>query len=126
MTPECLTDFDDWLVESFAESGSFTMLIVLMEINETTVEPVSSSYLHIIGDDPRWSDMVAMFAQSGVEWNAAALFRADRDGLIDDSTAQWRLSSLTRHLRKDRSLVEHGEFFNHQGLRLKLEPVQPH
>src|SRR5690349_15182683 len=37
MTPASITDFDDWLVETFAQVGSFTMLIVLVEIRETTV-----------------------------------------------------------------------------------------
>src|ERR1700728_3946072 len=39
MTPACITDFDDWLVETFARVGSFTMLIMLVEIGETTVSP---------------------------------------------------------------------------------------
>jgi hypothetical protein len=69
--------------------------------------------------------MVAMLAGSGAAWNAVALFRADRQGLVDDSTARWRLSSLTRHLRKDRSLIAHGEFLNRDGLRLMLETVRP-
>src|ERR1700710_2239613 len=44
MTPACTTDFDDWLVETFARVGSFTMLIVLVEISETSVSLLASSY----------------------------------------------------------------------------------
>jgi hypothetical protein len=123
MTPACITDFDDWLVETFAQVDSFTMLIVLVEIGEATVLPLASSYLHVIGDQTRWTDMVDLLSSPGVLWNGAAFFRADRAGLVDDETARQRLASLARHLEKDRSLLTHGEFFNTQGLRLKIEEV---
>jgi hypothetical protein len=55
--PASITDFDDWLVETFARVGSFTMLIVLVEIGEKTVSALDSSYLHVIGDETRWTDM---------------------------------------------------------------------
>jgi hypothetical protein len=126
MTPACTTDFDDWLVETFAQAGSFTMLIVLVEIGETTVSPVASSYLHVIGDETRWTGMADLLSGAGVPWNGAAFFRADRAGLVDDGTARKRLASLARHLEKDRSLLAHSEFFNAQGLRLKIEEAGTH
>jgi hypothetical protein len=126
MTPGCITDFDDWLVETFAQVGSFTMLIVLLEIGETTVLPLASSYLHVIGDETRWTDIKDLLSGAGAPWNGVAFFRADRAGLIDDDTARQRLSSLARHLEKDRSLLTHSEFFNGQGLRLKIEEVGTH
>ncbi len=43
MTQACTTDFDDWLVETFARVGSFTMLIVLIDIGETTLSPLASA-----------------------------------------------------------------------------------
>jgi hypothetical protein len=121
MQPACDTDFDDWLVQTFQEVGPFTMLMILVDVGQTTVELQASSYIHVIGDEIRWGDMEAMLAGSGAAWNAIALFRADRKGPVDDSTAQWRLASLARHLRKDRSIIRHSEFFNHQGLRLQIE-----
>jgi hypothetical protein len=126
MTPACTTDFDDWLVETFARVGSFTLLIVLVEIGETTVSPLTSSYLHVIGDETRWNDMVDLLSGANVLWNGAAFFQADRGGLVDDETARKRLASLARHLEKDRSLLTHSEFFNAQGLRLKIEEVGTH
>jgi hypothetical protein len=126
MTPACTTDFDDWLVETFARVGSFTMLIVLVEIGETSVALLASSYLHVIGNETRWTDMVDLLSGSSVPWNGAAFFQGDRAGLIDDSTAKQRLSSLTRHLEKDRSLLTHSEFFNAQGLRMKIEELGTH
>jgi hypothetical protein len=126
MAPACITDFDDWLAETFARVGSFTMLIVLVEIGETTVSPLASSYLHVIGDETRWTDMLDLLSGAGMAWNGAAFFQADRGGLVDDDTARERLSSLARHLEKDRSLLTHSEFFNAQGLRLKIEEAGTH
>jgi hypothetical protein len=123
MTVGSVTDFDDWLVQTFGRTGGFTMLIVLVEIGETSVTLLGSSYLHVIGDEARWSDMVRLFARSGSAWNGAAFFQADRKGLVDDATAKRRLSSLARHLRKNRSVLNDGEFFDARGLRLKLEEV---
>jgi hypothetical protein len=120
------TDFDDWLVETFGRVGAFTMLIVLVEIGETSVALLRSSYLHVIGDETRWSDMARLFAGSGAAWNGAAFFQADRIGLVDDATAKRRLASLARHLEVDRSILAHGEFFDARGLRLKIEEVAKH
>ncbi len=126
MTPPSTTDFDDWLVETFARVGSFTMLIVLVEIGETTVSLLASSYLHVIGNETRWTGMTELLAASGAAWNGAVFFQGDRAGLIDDATAQQRLSSLTRHLHGDRSILRHGEFFNAQGLRMRIAPTGAH
>jgi hypothetical protein len=120
------TDFDEWLVETFARVGSFTMLVVLVDIQETTVTPLASSYLHIIGDETRWFDMTAMLEGSGARWNGAAFYQADRTGLVDDEVAKKRLMSLAQGLRGDRSLLAHSEFFNEEGLRLKIEEVRKH
>jgi hypothetical protein len=126
MTPPCTTDFDDWLVAAFARTGGFTMLIVLVEIGETTVTPLRSSYVHVIGDETRWPDMTALFARAGADWDGAAFFQADQSGLVPDNLARQRLASLTRHLETDRSIINRGEFFDTRGLRLKLEEIKPH
>ena len=119
------TDFDEWLVETFAQVGPFTMLIVLVEIGETTAELRRSSYVHVIGDETRWPDIVPLLADAGASWNGAAFFQADRAGLVRDPVAQYRLESLMRHLESDRSLLKHAEFFDARGLRLKIEEVAP-
>jgi hypothetical protein len=126
MTLPCTTDFDDWLVETFSRVGSFTVLIVLVEIGDTSVSLLASSYLHVIGDETRWADTVELLAAAGAPWNGAAFFQADRAGLVDDATARQRLASLTRHLETDRALLTHSELFNAQGLRLKIEEIGAH
>jgi hypothetical protein len=123
MTAPCTTDFDDWLVETYARVGSFTALIVLVEIGEASVSLLASSYLHVIGDETRWGDMVDLLSGAGISWTGAAFYQADRAGLVDDATAQRRLAELTRELQKDRLLLTHSEFFNAHGLRMKIETV---
>ena len=123
MTADFATDFDEWLAETFARVGPFTMLIVLVEIAETSATPMRSSYLHVIGDETRWPDIVQLCAEAGAAWDGAAFFQADRAGLVRDAVAQYRLESLMRHLQSDRSLLRHSEFFDVRGLRLKIEEV---
>lgn len=126
MTPPIDTDFDAWIAETHGDVGDFTMLFVLMRITETTVEPLRSAWLHVVGDETRWPDMVRLFIGAGVPWSAAAFFRAGREGLVPDAEARARLGALTRKLHEDRSLIREGEFFNADGLRLRLDDAKPH
>lgn len=126
MTAARATDFDDWVVQTFGRVGAFTMLIVLVEIGETSVALLRSSYLHVIGDETRWPDMAQLFDCSGAAWNGAAFFQADQAGLVADAVARQRLASLTRHLETDRSILNEGEFFDARGLRLKIQEIVPH
>jgi hypothetical protein len=125
MTADYATDFDEWLVETFARVGPFTMLIVLVEIGGTSPALLRSSYLHVVGDETRWPDMLRLFAEAGAAWNGAAFFQADRAGLVRDEVALDRLQELMRHLEGDRSLLKHSEFFDARGLRLKIEEIKP-
>ena len=125
MRADYATDFDEWLVETFARVGPFTVLIVLVEIGETTAGLLRSSYLHIVGDETRWPDVLEMFAGAGAAWNGAAFYQADRAGLVRDPVARHRLQSLMRHLEGDRALLKHADFFDGRGLRLKIEEITP-
>jgi hypothetical protein len=121
MTAPIHTDFDEWLVRTYSEIGDFTVLFVLLRVTDTTVEPLRSAWLHVVGDETRWPDMTRLFIGAGVEWSAAVFFRAGREGLVRDEEARARLGALTRKLHEDRSLIRDGEFFNADGLRLRLD-----
>mgnify|MGYP004527700533 CR=1 FL=1 len=121
MTAPAETDFDDWIASAHAEAGSFTVLFVLLRITDATVEPLRGAWLHVVGPDTRWTEMVRLFAGAGVAWSAAVFFRAGREGLVPDHEARARLGSLTRALHEDRGLIREGEFFNADGLRLRLD-----
>lgn len=126
MTRPIDTDFDEWLVATHEEAGDFTMLFVLVAITETSVQPLRSAYLHVLGHETRWSEMVAHFLGAGVAWSGVAFFRAGREGLVPDKEAQARLAALGRKLHEDRSLIREGDFFNQDGLRLQLEEMKRH
>ncbi len=120
-----VTDFDEWMARTFGR-GPFTMLIVLVAIGETSVTPLRSSYLHVIGDEARWPEMARLFDASGAGWDGVAMFQADRGGLIADEIAKRRLAELTRHLERDRAILNQGAFFDRRGLNLKLEEIVTH
>ena len=115
------SDFDDWIVAAFAATGPFTLLIVLLRITEHTVEPLRAAHLHVMGDETRWPEMAALLDGAGIAWSGAVFYRAGREGLVEDALARQRLAALTRRLHEDRSLVGEGEFFNRDGLRLRIE-----
>src|SRR5271156_946278 len=50
-TDVCTTDFDDWLLGTFARVGSFTMLIALVEIGETSISLLAWSHLQRAGSE---------------------------------------------------------------------------
>jgi len=126
MTAPIETDFDEWITGTHAEAGDFTILFILMRITETSVEPLRAAWLHVMGDETRWPDMTAIFAGAGVPWSAAVFFRAGREGLVPDNEARTRLAALSRKLHEDRTLIREGEFFNADGLRLRLDEMKPH
>jgi hypothetical protein len=114
------TDFDNWLVSVFAEVGWFTLLIVVVDIDEGTVFPLASSYARILGDETRWADIVNVMTVAGVPWNGAAFFRVGGGGFVDDTTAQERLSSLTRELEERPSLFGDSRIFDPNGRLLSI------
>jgi hypothetical protein len=123
MSGPALTDFDDWLIRTYARVGAFTVLVILVDIGEISVTPLRSTHLHVVGDEIRWSEMARMFDGAGVSWNGAVFFQADSDGLVMDDEAKRRLGSLVRHVNEDRKILNDGEFFDPNGLRLKLEEI---
>ncbi|TCL73000.1 hypothetical protein [Rhizobium sp. BK251] len=125
-SPSATTDFDDWIVRTYAEAGSFTMLFVLLRIGEIQVDLLRSAYLHVVGDELRWEEMAGLLESAGVAWSGAVFFRAGHEGLVEDGAAKARLSSLVRKLNEDRSLIREGEFFNRDGLRLMIEEIKAH
>jgi hypothetical protein len=118
------TDFDRWLAEEFARTGEFTMLTVLVEIGETKVTPVRSTFLNVIGDEITWSELTALFASAGASWDGACFFPVlNAGGPLDNVTARLRLRELEARLTDDRLVLNEGHFFDKWGRRLKIEEV---
>ena len=120
-------DFERWLAHELAESGAFTALVVLVEIHETQVTPLCSTYFNVIGADVEWGEIVVMFAGAGREWNGAAFFpmTAPDGGPLDNPNARLRLRELEARLDDDRLVLNEGHFFDQWGRRMKIEEVSP-
>ena len=119
------TAFDRWLTETLDREGPFTLFMILMEEAPATIVPVRSSYLHVIGPDVTWHDLVTLIGEADAEWHSVAVFagKADAGGPIPDVHAQQRLASLQYAVIKDRMTVRRGELFDRQGRRLELSPL---
>jgi hypothetical protein len=116
-------DFEPWLASEFAQAGAFTALVILVDIGESTVGPLCSTYLNVIGDEVAWGDIVVMFAGSGVDWDGAAFFpvTAPNGGPLDNPTARLKLHALEARFDDDRLVLNEGHFFDKWGRRLKIE-----
>ena len=117
------TDFDDWLKATFALQGPFTAFVVLVGISDSTVTPLCSTYLHVIGTDIDWSELTVLLAGSGRDWHGAVFF-AEQDGLngpLNAVKARLRLKELEAAIESDRLQINRGQFFDVWGRRMKIE-----
>ena len=119
------TDFDSWLGRLFRK-GPFTALIVLVRIAEPRIEPLRSTFVHVVGDEIDWGDIVLMLRSAGVNWDGAAFFptRDDDGGLVPDATARSRLRELEAALREDRLVLNKGAFFDPWGRNLEVQEAR--
>lgn len=119
------TEFDEWLEDMVRQHGEFTVLVILTSIGERSVKPLSSTYLHVIGDEVDWQDIKVMFASSGRSWDGAAFFptKAPGGGPVDNPTARVRLAELEAKVREDRMVLNEGSYFNAEGRKIQIEPV---
>ena len=123
--PQPKTDFDRWLAAEFARTGAFTALAVLVEISDTKVTPLCSTYFNVIGDEFDWGGITVMFAGAGREWDGASFFPlvAPDGGPLDNPNARLRLRELEARLDDDRLVLNEGNFFDKWGRQLKVEEV---
>ncbi len=124
-TSERANDFNGWIRGEFHEGRSFTALSVLVEIADTRVTPLCSTYFNVIGDEVDWEEIAVLFAGAGREWDGAAFFplRSPDGGPVDNPTARLELRRLEERLDEDRLVLNEGHFFDRHGRRLKIEEV---
>lgn len=114
------TDFERWLGKMLRK-GHFTALIVLVRIAEPKLEPLRSTFVHVVGDELDWGDIVLLLRGAGVSWDGAAFFPTREDGgLVPDELARARLRELEAALDQDRLVLNKGEFFDVWGRRLEV------
>ena len=120
-----MPDFDEWIVDEFATRGAFTALVVLVEIGERSVTPVSSTFLNMIGADINWLEIVALFAGAGVHWDGASFYpvTAPEGGPLDNASARVGLRAIEARIKAERLALNGGFFFDRHGRRMMVEEV---
>ena len=119
------TDFDRWIIAEFAERGAFTAFAVLVQIGETSVTPLCSTYFNVIGEQIDWGEITVLFAGAGAEWDGASFFPATaRDGgPLDNPSARLKLRDIEMRLDEDPLVLNEGHFFDKWGRRLRVDEV---
>ncbi|MGQ4274562.1 hypothetical protein [Terrihabitans sp. B22-R8] len=118
------TDFDLWLRKTFRK-GPFTALIVLVRIAEPKVEPLRSTFVHVIGDDMDWGDVSLMFRSAGIGWDGAAFFPERENGQpVPDPMARVRLRLLESRIEDDRLVLNEGGFFDVWGRQMRIDETE--
>jgi hypothetical protein len=122
-TSEDVLEFNDWIVDEFAERGAFTALVVLVEIGERSVTPLASTYLNVVGTEINWLEILALFAGAGVRWDGASFFpvTAPDGGPLDNKAARVGLRAIEARVKAERMALNEGFFFDRQGRRIMVE-----
>ena len=120
------TDFDLWLKDEFARVGPFTSLAVLVEITETKVNPLCSTYVNVIGDETDWAEITVLFAGAGRDWDGASFYSliGPNGGPLDNPNARLRLRELEARIDENPLVLNEGNFFDKWGRRLKIEEIE--
>ncbi len=119
------TDFDRWIAAEFVERGAFTAFAVLVQIGETRVTPLCSTYFNVIGSEVDWGEITVLFAGAGAEWDGASFFpvTARSGGPLDNPSARLMLRDIEMRLDDDRLVLNEGHFFDKWGRRLRIDEV---
>ena len=117
------TDFEHWLAAQFAETGPFTLFIVLVRIGEDEVVAVKSSYAHLIGDEMTWPEMSGLLDSARTPWDGVAFFvgLGHAGGPLPDTAAARRLKDVEADVAADPLSLNRGLFFDRQGRHLRID-----
>jgi len=122
------SDFEQWVAAQVADTGPFTIFIVLIRIADDSVAPLKSSYAHMIGDEMSWLDMRALLDGAGVGWDGVAFFvgLGPEGGPLPDRAAAAKLKEVETGLQADPLLLNRGLFFDRLGRHMRIDEVDGH
>lgn len=117
------TDFEQWLAAQFADTGAFTIFIVLVSIGTDQVVPVKSSYAHLIGDDMPWPGMRGLLDSARTPWDGVAFFvgLGHDGGPLPDAVAAAKLKQVEADVKADPLAFNRGMFFDREGRHLRID-----
>ena len=118
-------DFEQWLAAQFADTGPFTIFIVLVQILGDEVVLLKSSYAHLIGDDMSWDEMRALLDRARAPWNGVAFFvgLGHAGGPLPDEAAARKLRDVEADVKADPLALNRGLFFDREGRHLRIDEV---
>ena len=101
-------------------------MAVLVEIAESQVNPLCSTYFNVIGNEVDWGTITILFAGAGRPWDGAAFFpyASPDGGPLDNPNARLQLRDLEERLDDDRLVLNEGHFFDKWGRRMKVDEVE--
>lgn len=119
------TDFEHWLAAQFADTGSFTIFIVLVQIGEDSVAPIRSSFAQMIGDEMTWSGMQALLDGARVRWDGVGFFvgLAHDGGPLPDAVARIKLKEVETEVMADPLMLNRGRFFDRLGRHMQVDEI---
>lgn len=118
--------FEGWIAARFAETRGFTALILLLSIKPDKLEPISCSYVHVVGDEVRWRDMKAMLDQSRRKWDGVAVFAESPPGggPLIEIAAKARLQERIDDVTVNRMVLNTAGFFDTRGRAIRIDPLE--
>jgi len=119
------TDFEQWLAAQFADTGAFTVFIVLVRIGDDSVEPLKSTFAQMIGDDMSWAEMIALLEGAGAPWDGVGFFvgLAHGGGPMSNQEARSKLREVEAEVMADPLVLNRGRFFDRLGRHLQVDEV---
>ncbi len=117
------TDFEHWLAAQFAETGPFTIFILLVQITPTRAVPSRSSYAHLIGDEMTWPEMQGLLDSARTPWDGVAFFvgLGHEGGPLPDPVAARRLKDVEADVKADPLTLNRGLFFDREGRHMRID-----
>lgn len=117
------TDFEHWLAAQFADTGPFTIFILLVRITASNAVPLRSSYAHLIGNEMTWQKMRTLLESARVPWDGVAFFvgLGHEGGPLPDPVAARKLNEVEADVKADPLVLNRGLFFDREGRQLRIE-----
>ncbi len=119
------SDFEQWLSAQFADTGPFTLFILLVRLSGDEVIPVKSSYAHLVGADMSWAEMRVLLDGARAPWDSVAFFvgLGHAGGPLPDAAAARKLKEVEADVANNPLTLNRGLFFDREGRHMHIEEV---